>query len=167
MRTIYCTAFAVCLTGNLIFDQAAADSPSKSIQVSVDDLGKGAVLIGRLKKPLGTMMSIQGKWHYPSINVKDYSLRFTVTQVDGMPIDRPVEFNIDQLSVVNKDGQTAIPEDKRRKDLDGIEWKLRAYESGRFDEVPLEYWRELKVAPPAFPYWFDVFTSQVNGVLQP
>jgi hypothetical protein len=150
-----------------LFAQNDAIIPKAApIEISVDEIGKNLILIGRLKKPLGTLMTIRGKWSYPDTNVKDYSLRFTVTQVDGEMLKEPLEFNVRQLTVVTKVGSPAIPPYERHKELVGVEWTLRAYETGFLNIGCLEaYWNN-----PALrgrPYYFRTFTSEINGVLQP
>ena len=160
-------ASAAIFTGRPILAQSkSTNQKAVPIEVSVDEIGKNLILIGRLKKPLGTLVTIRGKWSYPDIRIKDYSLRFTVTHVDGQELNDPLEFNVNQLAVVTKDGSPAIPPDKRHKQLVGVEWTLRAYETGNLHIISPEAFRNDPV-PSAAPYYFRTFTSEINGVLQP
>ncbi len=135
--------------------------------MSVDEIGRNLILIGRLKKPLGTLMTIRGKWHYPDARGKDDSLRFAVTHVDGHRLAEPLEFDVAQVEVNTKSGKKAIPPYERQKQLDGAEWTLKAYETG-----------SLLISPPIGPdgkeavaeqaaYYTRPFTSKIVGVLQP
>jgi hypothetical protein len=145
----------------------AADVKDPPVQISVEEIGKNAVLVGRLKKPLGTMMTVRGKWFYPPLTEKDYSPRFLIREIDGVKLDRPIELNVAQCDVVTKTGEPAIPPHERRKELEGKEWTLRAFEAGRFADIPTEYWKERGSGPHAAPYWYGVFTTELRGVLQP
>ena len=169
MRTVLCVVAAISalLVGrSLLVPGASAQQKAAPIEISVDEIGKNLILIGRLKKPLGTLMTIRGKWSYPDGRVKDYSLRFTVTHVDGQELPEPVEFNVAQLKVVTKAGSNAIPSYESHKQLVGVEWTLRAYETGSLYVVSEEAYRN-EPTPSALPYWFDRFTPEINGVLQP
>jgi hypothetical protein len=144
---------------------SAANPKTAPIDVSVEDIGSRVNLIGRLGKPIGAMMTVRGKWHFPSEHVKDYSLRFTVSHVDGQQLDMPIEFNIDQLNVVNKNGSSAIPPLSKHEQLNGTDWTFRAFETGTIRMSPDEYWLEREAH--AMPYYFRPFTSELTGILQP
>jgi hypothetical protein len=131
------------------------------VAINVDDIGTKVTLVGRLGQPLGKMMKLRGSWKYPSGLVKDYSLRFTVTEVNGQKLPTPVEFNIAQIKASTEDDKDAIPEYERRKDLIGVAWTLNAYETGRFSVIPQ---RGFSVA---LPYWQRPFTSEVVGTVAP
>ena len=155
---------------------AIATSPSSSfaqepITVSVEDIGSKVTLVGRLGQPLGKMMEVKGTWRMPDDVVKDYSLRFIVSHVNGKPLKEPVEFNVAQIDAVSKYGNTAIPKYawpiEEQSTLDGVAWTLRAYETGRIDSIPPQYWKERGTLEHARPYWTESFTSQLVGVVQP
>ncbi len=131
------------------------------LAINVDDIGTKVTLVGRLGQPLGKMMKLRGSWKYPDGLAKDYSLRFTVTEVNDHKLATPVEFNIAQIKARTEDDKDAIPEYKREKDLDGVAWTLNAYETGRFSVVPQ---RGFSVA---LPYWQRAFTSEVVGTVAP
>jgi hypothetical protein len=158
---------AALLTGSAAFPAR----PEKRIEVSVEDIGTKVTLVGRLGQPLGTMMEVQGTWSYPRQRpgeppVKDDSLRFRVSQVNGKKLPQPVEFNVAQIEAATRTGKNAIPKFEELKMLDGIAWTLQAYETGRFHHVPEDYWKKLGTAPPGPPSWPRIFTSELVGVVQ-
>lgn len=160
------TAIVVVVVGRSSFTASAlAAEKARPVEVSVDEIDKSLVLIGRLRKPLGTLMTVRGKWSYPEEPAKDSSLRFTVSHLDGKELGKPVEFNVRQLDVVTKKGSKAIPSYDGHPRLAGKEWTLRAYETGSIEMIPEEYFKE--TPPHAVPYYFDTFTSKLTGVLQP
>lgn len=172
MKTTVCAAFVVLSAIALRFaiaPSAAAQDAEDKIEIPVEEIGKKAVLIGRLGRPLGTMVTIQGKWALPDARVKDYSLRFTVTQVDDVKLEKPIEFNVAQIEAVDKRGESVIPDFKNHPTLHGKSWTLRAYETGRFHITPPEYYKALGIAPGSQqkPYWIRPFTSEIHGVLVP
>ena len=142
----------------------AAQEPAA---VSVEDIGTKVVLVGRLGQPLGTMMDVQGTWKFPDRFDKDYSLRFLVSHVNGKALLKPVEFDWAQVKVISTNGENAIPKSDERKTLDGLAWTLRAYETGRFNRIPKDYWEEPGTRRDASPYWMTkTFTSELVGVLR-
>ena len=149
----------------LLAQHELAKQKAAPTQVSVDDIGEGVILVGRLKKPLGTMMTVRGKWSFPREEVKDYSLRFTISHVDGQKLKKPVELHVAQVNVVTKSGKDAIPPHDEHKQLDGMQWTIRAYETGKINHIPEDYWKELGEFLPQMPYWYREFTSELNGVL--
>lgn len=146
---------------------AVADSTPPVTKINVDDIGVKATLIGRLGKPLGTMVTVKGKWSYPDGRVKDYSLRFAVSHVNDEKLDEPVEFNIAQVIIKDRRGRNMIPNGEVRKQLDGRTWTLKAFETGRIHITPPEYYTAIGLGPSQTPYWASAFTSEVIGVLQP
>lgn len=163
--TVLAASTLLLLVQSLYAQSKATNRKNAPIEVSVDEIGKNLILIGRLKKPLGTLLTVRGKWSYPHSRVKDYSLRFTVTHLDGQKLRDPIEYNVSQLMVVTKDGSPAIPPRKRHEQLVGVEWTLRAYETGFLHIVSPEAFQNDPV-PGGLPYYFDTFTSEINGVLQ-
>lgn len=149
---------------------AAAKDEGGKIQISVDDLGKTAELVGRLGKPLGTWVTIKGTWALPKNVAKDYSLRFTVTHVNGMKLPSPVEFNIGQVRAVDRHGKDVLPDFKEQRKLDRRTWTLKGYETGRLNiQTPPEYFKTMGREPQAVqkPYWTSPFASEIDGILEP
>ncbi len=149
-------------TGRAFSKAAAKESSHTHQKVKVDDIGTAVSLTGRLGEPLGSMLTVSGTWGYPSLRVKDYSVRFSVTSVNGKQLARPVMFPVHAVHV-SKDGVSAVPPHARHKELDGVTWSLRAYETGRFTTVPAEYWRER--GAPAMIYQ-PAFASELVGFVR-
>lgn len=170
MRRTICVMAAALAIGIpiILAPSAPAKDGDRKIHVSVDDLGKSAELIGRLGKPLGTWVTIKGKWALPKAVVKEYSPRFMATHVDGAKLEKPVEFNIGQVEAVDSSGKSVMPKPENRRKLDGQTWTLEAYESGEFHITPPEYYEAIGVVPGSVqtPYYFGKFTSEIVGVLQ-
>ena len=162
-RLWYLTAFAAVFG---IFVSIATSSLQSggndaTLAINVDDIGTKVTLVGRLGQPLGKMMKLRGSWKYPNGVMKDDSLWFTVTAVNGHKLATPVEFNIAQISARTDDDKDAIPEYKHQKDLDGVAWTVNAYETGRFSAIPQHGFSV------ALPYWQRTFTSEVVGTVAP
>jgi hypothetical protein len=148
----------------MLLDSATGQQPKAT--VSVDDVGKRITLIGRLGEPLGTMIEVQGTWKYPRELIKDNSLRFEVTRVNGKELAKPVELNVAQIKAVTKRNENAIPPYEEHKRLEGVRWTMRAFETGRDNSIPLDYMKESGQGVGAVPYWFEPFTSELVGIVQ-
>ena len=148
--------------------QAFGEKQVPPQQVSVEEIGKSIVLVGRLGVPLGEKMEICGYWHFPALpHEKDSSIRFTVTVVNGTRLAKPVEFNHEQLHFYNREHFNAIPAFKAHRTLDGQTWTLAAYETGRIGIRPGEYGNESPVFPLIqVPYYTRAFTSYLVGVVK-
>lgn len=171
MRTVVYLTMAAALAFAFRFAVArseGADNAGRKIEISVDDLGKTAELIGRLGKPLGTWMTIKGKWALPKEVVKDFSLRFTVTHMNGEKLEEPIEFRLDQIRAVDRRGNSVMPEFKDRNRFDGRTWTLTAYETGRIHVTPPEYYKAIGIEPGSVqePPRTRPITSEIHGVLQ-
>ena len=152
------------LTTVSLYSSVIGNHKPAPAQIAVDSIGKDTILVGRLKKPIGTLMMMRGKWSYPDERAKDYSLRFTVSHVDDRVLDQPLEFNVNQIDVFTKQGDNALPPYEQHKQLVGVEWTLSAYETGTIEMTPGDFWKGSQ--PRAAPYYFRPFTSKVRGVLQ-
>lgn len=143
MRCIF--SFGMLLFAALLSASAACDEPASSTQrVSVDDVDRKLVLIGRLGHPLGTMVTLDGTWGYPDQSkgpTKDYSLEFTIQTVNGKPLARKLTLKTGAIHVIDRHGTNLVPPHKRHSELDGVSWSLRAYETGCYTVQPDEYWR--------------------------
>jgi hypothetical protein len=140
-----------------------AQGKAAPMMIDVNEIGTKVILVGRLKSPLATLMTVNGKWSIPQGSVRDSSPRFTVSHVDGVKLDKPVEFNIAQVDVTFENlqpRQSAIPKFEDWQSLDGVSWTLQAYETGRFRLTP-----QLKTGYYQSPYWYETFTTELVGVL--
>jgi hypothetical protein len=158
---------ATCQLANLR-SQASGEERAPQQQISVEEIGKSVVLVGRLGVPLGEKMEISGYWHFPAKpNAKDSSIRFTVTIVNGKKLAQPVEFNHGQLDFSNREHRNVIPDFKAHRELDGQTWTLIAYETGSIQITPDEYRDKSPVFPVVgMPYYTRPFTSQLVGVVK-
>jgi len=164
MRVALLVVFAFASSSVVLFAQSnSATDETSPIEVSVDEVGNGLIPIGRLQKPLGTLMTVRGTWSLPKYVANDNSLRFTVTHVDGTKLADPVEFNVEQTKIVTKDYGRPV-RDRHDRSLDGVAWTLRAFETGSVELMPKEYFSE--TLPFAVPYYYRDFTSRLNGILQ-
>ena len=162
-RFWYLTAFAAVFGTFVSIGTSSLQSGGKdaTLAINVDDIGSKVTLVGRLGQPLGKMMKLRGSWKYPNGVMKDSSLWFTVTAVNDRKLATPVKFHIAQVSARTEDHKDAIPAHEHEKDLDGVAWTLKAYETGRFTAVPDD-----GMAVQA-PYWYRTFTSEVVGTVVP
>jgi hypothetical protein len=166
-------ALSIALCAAPIWSPVLRADRKPSIEVSVEDIGTKVTLVGRLGQPLGKMMEVKGTWSYPLLHTrpgeppaKDDSLRFEVSHVNGKRLPKPVEFHVGLIKAVEKNGKNAIPKYEEHKTLDGVSWTLRAYETGRFDDVPEGYRKELGEPLRQPPAGQRTFTSELVGVVQ-
>lgn len=170
MRIVKCIAMATVLAIGFrlaVAPTAAAKDEGGKIQVSVDDLGKTAELIGRLGKPLGTWVTIKGTWALPISSAKPSGLKFTVTHVSDTKLEKPVEFDVALVKVVDRRGNDVTPKFENRKKFDGRTWMLKGYETGRFHIEPVEYDAAIGAQVSQRPDWIKPFSSEIVGILQP
>ncbi len=147
----------------LLSDGDSPKSTKPAQEARVVDIGGAVILIGRLGKPLGSEIEVLGKWSLPKGIVKDYSPRFTVSRVDGKLLEKEVEFNVAVVKVFEKNLYTsALPSFEKRGTLDGKEWTLTAYETGRIGIVP----QTGSFPDVTMPYYTEAFISEIVGVLK-
>jgi len=134
-------------------------------KVSVTDIGKKVIIIGRLGEPLREIMSVQGRWAYPDQSqgsTKDYSLLFHVTHVKGRQLDQPVVF----ATVHAVTERRGAPQPQEVKPREGETWELRAYETGGYCGEPDDYWKEYGGRPVQYSEWGWGFVTTLEGVLK-
>lgn len=170
MKSTICIAVVAALAVGfplVLAPSAPAKDGDGKLQVSVDDLGKTAELIGRLGKPLGRWVTIKGKWALPVSREKPSGLKFTVTHVSDTKLEKPVEFDVALVKVVDRRGNDATPKEEDEDKFDGRTWTLKGYETGEFHITPPEYYREIGSDPGlmAKPDYLRAFTSRIEGVL--
>ncbi len=150
---------------SLLFSLAADEPAIEQNSVSVSDIGKSVILVGRLGKPLGRQMTIRGKWSLPNEAVKDFDLRFIVTSVNDEPLETPVGFDVAQLKLLTTDHRDATPARTDWKSLDSVEWKLTAYETGYVATTPFRDDNGDPIFPNVrVPHYTEPFTSQLVAV---
>ncbi|WP_339683990.1 hypothetical protein [Gimesia maris] len=140
----------------------------KACQIDVSKIGSSVTLIGRLGKPLAMVMQIKGTW--VADKVKGEPPRFSITQVDGVKLDKPIVLHKGQLHVTTKKLPISAGKEyfdayldyERPSSLIGEEWTMRAYETGHIDLTP----NESKDKKPVWPVtnkhpWSRAFTSEI------
>tara|TARA_R110002111_G_scaffold221574_1_gene283811 strand:+ start:1149 stop:1640 length:492 start_codon:yes stop_codon:yes gene_type:complete len=150
---------------------STGEEPATSVQrVSVEDVHRSVVLIGRLGHPLGTMVTVEGTWGYPDQTkgpTKDYSLQFTIHTVNEKRLARTLTLKTGAVHVIDQHGADLVPPHKRHAELDGVSWSLRAYETGRHTVEPDEYWRYrgpiAMIPQPAFASSIVGFIANKSG----
>lgn len=124
----------VCLAASFVLLHKSSGTERDAVVPAVvaSDLPNKAVIVGRLGKPMGTLVNIRGMWTTRERR-DEPTLVFLVTHVEGRLLQEPVRFSwIDSFSPTG-----AIPPPARdRERAEGIEWEMRAWESGRYRGVP-------------------------------
>jgi hypothetical protein len=119
-----------------------ADGKRLLQSLNVSDLDTDYELIGRFGHPLGTMLTIKGTWGYPDQSngpTKVYDLQFRITEINGIPHTPPLVLDVWSVHVIDKQRQSLIPTHENHRDLNGVTWELRAFETGRYSCMPKEY----------------------------
>jgi hypothetical protein len=164
MRRLVVTAALAIFAYSLIARPVSSEpTRGEKMDIHVDEIGKTVTLIGRLGVPLGQECRIRGKWSIPTGPVKDDSPRFTVLELDGKQLQRPLEFALGQMNVMNAEHKSVLPGYKTWNALDGQEWKLIAYEQGRVrinNDFPGG-----RRGLMAMPYYIRPFTSELTAVV--
>jgi hypothetical protein len=165
-------------------------SPNSNVVIRVDDIGKirpigearpigkAVTLVGRLGKPLGTKLQLRGRWKVLQMSrVPNYlrsPVRFVVFEVNGNQLAESVEFGHDQIKAEFLKWPTsdhrAVPTrtnamPSKPDSLDGEEWTMTAYETGRFIAVPNESADKEVVFPVVYALDFNRFRSRVVGAV--
>ncbi|SFH59878.1 hypothetical protein [Planctomicrobium piriforme] len=130
---------ALCLS--CLFLEATIGRAEEIVTVRAEDIGTSVQIIGRLGKPLETMMTIEGRWRYPTEVTKDGLPYFEVTHIDNQRLQKPLSFV--HGSVVQVEWDTA----KKRKPADMEIWKFRAFESARFPYGTSTHWADFYGVP--------------------
>ena len=137
---------------------------AEPLRVASEQIGKDVELIGVLGRKLGKRFTISGTWHFPKkFHPKTYSLRFSVTAVDGKQLPKPVEFNVGQLKVLDGTGVSVIPPWEKHDELDGQQWTFAAYETGELNFPTNWYDENASQDIVASPYYFKTFTPMIVG----
>ena len=158
-------------------------SSDPNIAIRVDDIGKvrpigqAVTLIGRLGRPLGTKLQLRGRWKLRQVSrVPNYiqsPFRFVVFEVDGNQLAESVEFGHDQIKAEflkwSAEDQAADPKrtnamPSELEQLNGKEWVMTAYETGRFIAAPMEH-EGKRVFPVVYAVDFNRFRSRIVGVV--
>jgi hypothetical protein len=108
--------------------------------VSIDEIGSGVVVLGRLGIPLRTMVRFKAKWiQSPDLSKPEsIPLRLKIIEIDGKPLDRDVLFLPADVEVVDSKGQA-----KSERELDR-EVSLFGYEDWVMYGPPIEFYEAIR-----------------------
>ncbi|MCH9654314.1 MAG: hypothetical protein K0U86_18695 [Planctomycetes bacterium] len=153
----------------------AADKPC---QVDVSKIGSSVSLIGKLGRPLGTKMKIKGTW--VAYEADGEPPQFTITQVDGVQLGKPVLFYKQQILATTKGVPHSMGNPFGRSksfnafsdydpnysysSLIGKKWTMMAYETGYISITHSDFNPKEEVHP-SMPYWSRPFTPILVGVV--
>jgi len=163
MRQTTILAAVLCLS--IIPALLVADAERTLQSLNVSDLGTEYELIGRLGHPLGTMLTIKGTWGYPDQSngpTKVYDLQLSITEIDGTARKHPLILDVWSVHVIDKQRRSLIPSHEKHRDLNGVTWEFRAFETGRHSSMPQEYYKfqgpiAMRKSPP--------FVSELVGYM--
>ena len=159
-------------------------SPNPHIEIRVEDIGrrigksKSVTLVGRLGKPLATKLQLRGRWQMSQRPPRDVypmhpHVQFVVFEINGSRLPKSVDFDLTQVKAEflkwPTDDHTAAPTrtnaiPSKPESLDGEEWTMTVYETGRFIAIPSER-GEKKVFPVVYARDFNTFRSHIVGVV--
>lgn len=102
----------------------AGDEPKPPAAIRADEIGRSVNVLGKLGSPLRSVVSVSGVWVELTEGPAKpgSSLWFRVVEVGGKRLDKPVEFRVLDVEVLEKGGKAIEP-------AKGEQWELRAYET--------------------------------------
>lgn len=157
---------------------SAEQNDKGMVIIRAEDISKTVQIVGRFGQPLGKLMTIRGQWIRPGARMKDRSLMFHVSLVNGKETK-----GIDDLHGLQI--RPIFPEYKGRKptpteswdwrfDWAGIEpaptpvegekWEMMGVETGRFDSYSDEAWREIGSPVVPKPPFMEGFYSRFEYI---
>lgn len=150
----------------------------RMVTVRVQDIPTTVQLIGRLGKPLGSLLTIRGKWIKPKDNVKDNSLRFLVAFVGGKELSEKVEWNHAQIGAILSRPRGRGPKPGELWDwkfdwggsnpppapADGDTWEILGVETGCFDWYSHEVAKEIALWTQQSAYYSSGFNTRIEYI---
>ncbi len=121
----------------------ASEQNREPRMVHYSDIPGRVQLIGKLGQPLGQLVTVRASWKAPHPSKPGLSAVLVVNQLDGRPLDPPVEFH-DVEAVWEKSEEVT-------KRIIGQEWELRGVETGGFVGFSDEVWEEVGQPPMQRP----------------
>lgn len=129
----------------LAFPQAEAQNSAQPVHVLWSDIGNKVQIIGRLGKPMNTMMGLRGEWRKPEEYAKPRNtdaLDFYVSHVDGTKLSSPIRFLEYCVEV-----SPGLRQDALLKPAAGEIWECRACEVGSFPNAASMHWEDFYGTP--------------------
>jgi len=142
--------------------------------IRAQDIPKTAQIVGRLGHPLGSLVTVRGRWISPGTSVKD-RLQFHVELVNGKQPDEPVkldEMQVGKVFPLQKSGRKAGPGETWDWQFrwggdksppipkDGEKWEMMGVETGAFEDYSAEAWKQIGAPAVATPPFRKGFYSR-------
>jgi hypothetical protein len=154
------------------------ESQDKSVTtVRVEDIPKTVQLIGRLNHPLGDLLTIRGQWKMPSGMVKDPTLWFHVTSINGKKPEKKVALNILQVKPAKGGlGRELKPGDPwawmygfggkqpAPTPAEGEVWEMMGVETGSFKHYSTEANRQIGWQVKQMPMFLTGFVTNFEFI---
>ena len=112
------------------------------------------------------MLTIKGTWGYPDQSkgtTKIIDLQLSITEIDGVPRKDPLILDVWSVHVLDKQRRSLIPPHAKHRDLNGVTWEFRAFETGRHSCMPREYY---EFQGPIAMRQSPSFVSELVGYMQ-
>jgi hypothetical protein len=95
----------------------------------------------------------QGYPDQPNGPTKVYDLQLSITEVNGVPRKDPLILDVWSVHVIDKQRRSLIPPLEEHRDLNGVTWEFRAFETVRHSCMPEEYYNfrgpiAMRASPP-------------------
>jgi hypothetical protein len=123
---------------------ASEQEPNSSRNIKASELLNQVSVIGRLNRPMGTIVTIRGKVQKPG---DKYGSAFRVTHIDGIKNADPVDYMFlcwpSAIGGLKALGSVDI--------TDGDVWELRGFEIGYWEGLPADVERERGMTTNDFP----------------
>jgi hypothetical protein len=141
------------------------------ITIRAQDIPKTVQILGRLGQPLGSLLTVRGKWTRPGINMKDRSLVFHVTLANGKEPDGKVDLHSLLVKPILSDHKGREPKSGELWDWrfdwegskpgptpsEGETWEMLGVETGCFNSYSGDAWREIGSSVPQSPPCMEGF----------
>lgn len=152
---------------------------AKPITVRAQDIPEKVQILGVLGQPLGSLVTIRGKWMRPGGIPHDPLPRLHVSLINGKEPEQSVELHDMQVrSYWGKKGRGPREGENWdwRVDLwsgteappsatEGETWELMGFETGSFESSSEEVWVEMgRPLLPAKPYWMWGFATRFEFI---
>lgn len=157
----------------------AEASDTRRVTVRVQDIPERVQILGMLGQPLGSLVTIRGKWVKPEGIVWDSSPRLHVSVINGKEPKQNVELHDMQVrSYWGKNGRGPGAGENwdwlvdlwrgtepAPSATDGETWELMGCETGSFDESSEDVWQEMgRPLVPSRPYWMWGFATRFEFI---
>lgn len=161
--------------------QGTSNEPKdkKMITVRAHDIPQTVQIIGRLGQPLGSLLTIGGKWIRPGIQAKDRSLVFHVNLVNGREPNENIDLHSLQVRAIlphHQGGRRSKPgeswdwrfdwggSEPSPMPVEGEACEMLGVETGSFDSYSGDAWREIGSPIPQTPRCMEGFVTRFEYI---